>query len=154
MSESACIISAMGYEPTPEQIAQAQEKRLRRRAKKLQQENQPKYSPPLFLARPWTQLQPPGQSCSVKVVTWNVRTHIFVHPSATRSQYIIIVARPVSCSCVRIDMHLDNQSRRITGSELFPTSGKARKASERAPMVHAEILFHDADVLCMQVRKA
>ncbi|KAF8140173.1 endonuclease exonuclease phosphatase [Boletus edulis] len=37
-----------------------------------------------------------------------------------------------------------------TGSELFPTSGKARKASGRIPMLHAEILSHDADILCMQ----
>ncbi|KAF8560438.1 endonuclease exonuclease phosphatase [Imleria badia] len=38
----------------------------------------------------------------------------------------------------------------LVRSELFPTSGKARKASERTPMLHAEILSHQADILCMQ----
>lgn len=69
----------MGYEPTPAQIAQAEEKRRMRLERRLLQEKQSKH--PLFLSRPWTQLEHPDQSHtrSVKVMTWNVRTYIFVH---------------------------------------------------------------------------
>ncbi|KAF7339397.1 Endo/exonuclease/phosphatase domain-containing protein [Mycena sanguinolenta] len=34
--------------------------------------------------------------------------------------------------------------------ELFPTSGNALKGAQRQPMLHAEILVHDADILCLQ----
>ncbi|KAH0838377.1 Endonuclease/exonuclease/phosphatase [Lanmaoa asiatica] len=107
----------MGYEPTPEQIAQAEEKRHKRLEKK--QEKQPKardQTVSLFLSRPWVPLQPPDQlhTRAVRVMTWNLLAQCLVR------------------------------------SELFPTSGKARKASERIPMLHAEILSHDADILCMQ----
>ncbi|KAG1885814.1 endonuclease exonuclease phosphatase [Suillus subluteus] len=36
------------------------------------------------------------------------------------------------------------------GSNLFPTSSKALKTSQREPMIHAEILSHSADIMCMQ----
>ncbi|KAG8219884.1 Endonuclease/exonuclease/phosphatase [Butyriboletus roseoflavus] len=109
----------MGYEPTSEQIAQAEEKRLKRLEKKLWKEKQHKQSDqtvPLFLSRPWIPLKPPDHlhTQTVSVMTWNLLAQCLVR------------------------------------SELFPTSGKARKASERIPMLHAEILSHDADILCMQ----
>ncbi|KAJ6519910.1 Endonuclease/exonuclease/phosphatase [Mycena sanguinolenta] len=34
--------------------------------------------------------------------------------------------------------------------ELFPTSGNTLKGAQRQPMLHAEILAHDADILCLQ----
>ncbi|KAI6047557.1 endonuclease exonuclease phosphatase [Pisolithus marmoratus] len=33
---------------------------------------------------------------------------------------------------------------------LFPTSGKARKATERERMIHDELVFYDADIMCLQ----
>ena len=99
----------MGYEPTPEQIAQAEEKRLKRLEKRLEREKQPKTS--LFLSRPWIQLRPPVQlhTQTVKIMTWNVRVHIPVHSSAIHSKHILVVARSVSCSCVRVNVHPYNQ---------------------------------------------
>ncbi|KAG2366628.1 endonuclease exonuclease phosphatase [Suillus spraguei] len=35
-------------------------------------------------------------------------------------------------------------------SNLFPTSSKALKTSHREPMLHAEVLSHSADIMCMQ----
>lgn len=35
-------------------------------------------------------------------------------------------------------------------SNLFPTSSKALKTAHRVPMIHAEILSHSADIMCMQ----
>lgn len=35
-------------------------------------------------------------------------------------------------------------------SNLFPTSSKALKTSHREPMIHAEILSHSADIMCLQ----
>ncbi|KAG2118430.1 Endonuclease/exonuclease/phosphatase [Suillus clintonianus] len=35
-------------------------------------------------------------------------------------------------------------------SNLFPTSSKALKTTHREPMIHAEILSHFADIMCMQ----
>ncbi|KAJ7254027.1 Endonuclease/exonuclease/phosphatase [Mycena haematopus] len=34
--------------------------------------------------------------------------------------------------------------------ELFPTSGNVLKGAQRQPMLHVEILAHDADILCLQ----
>lgn len=101
-------LPSMGYEPTPEQIAQAEEKRLKRREKKLWKEKQHNPSDqtvPLFLSRPWISLNPPDQphNRSVRVMTWNVRTsYISVHPSAVRSKYTLVATRPVSRSCVEL----------------------------------------------------
>ena len=69
----------MGYEPTPEQIAHTEEKRLKRLEKKLLKEEQSKpgdETVSLFLARPWIPLQLPEQlsARTVRVMTWNVRT--------------------------------------------------------------------------------
>ncbi|KAF8844004.1 Endonuclease/exonuclease/phosphatase [Paxillus ammoniavirescens] len=105
------------YEPTPEQIAQADTKRLKRLEKRLQQEQEESrpLPPGSILARPWISLSNASHTHkSVKVMTWNFLAQCLVR------------------------------------SELFPTSGKARKANERAPMIYAEILSHDADILCMQ----
>lgn len=38
----------------------------------------------------------------------------------------------------------------LTGRELFPTSD-CLKAGQREPMIHAEILRQDADIICLQV---
>lgn len=100
----------MGYEPTAEQIAQAEEKRLKRLEKKLWKEKQPNpsdHTVPLFLSRPWIPLNrvnPPDQlhTRSVRVMTWNVRTYIPVHPSAVRSKCILVATRSVSRSCVEL----------------------------------------------------
>ncbi|KAF9240862.1 endonuclease exonuclease phosphatase [Melanogaster broomeanus] len=54
-----------------------------------------------------------------------------------------------TCRSVRQDHDLEPACP-VSRSELFPTSGKARKANEREPMIHAEVLSHDADILCMQ----
>ncbi|KAI6031752.1 hypothetical protein PISMIDRAFT_673462 [Pisolithus microcarpus 441] len=35
-------------------------------------------------------------------------------------------------------------------SELFPTSGKARKAVERERMIYDELVYYDADIVCLQ----
>ncbi|KAI9572884.1 Endonuclease/exonuclease/phosphatase [Boletus coccyginus] len=108
----------MGYEPTPEQIAQAEEKRIKRLEKKIRKEKQRDETVSLFLARPWIPLQSLDQlhtgTQTVRVMTWNLLAQCLVR------------------------------------SELFPTSGKARKANERMPMLRAEILSHHADILCMQ----
>ncbi|KAG9314440.1 Endonuclease/exonuclease/phosphatase [Chiua virens] len=73
-----------------------------------------------------------------------------------------VQTEPLFLSRKWVSLHPDQDSRPITvmtwnllaqslvRSELFPTSGKARKASVRVPMLHAEILSHDADILCMQ----
>lgn len=39
----------------------------------------------------------------------------------------------------------------IQGRELFPTSGNVLKGAQRQPMLHAEILRHGADIMCLQV---
>lgn len=96
----------MGYELTPEQTAQAEEKRRERLEKRLWKEKQPDDTgPSLFLARSWIQLQLPDQphSRSIKVMTWNVRTISLRVP--LRSAQIIIAACSVSHSCVRVNVH-------------------------------------------------
>ncbi|KAH7883662.1 Endonuclease/exonuclease/phosphatase [Phlebopus sp. FC_14] len=110
------------YEPSAQQIALAEEKRLHRQAKKLRQvqESVPQTTATKsrILARPWVSLVDGHSSDigtqTVKVMTWNILAQCLVR------------------------------------SELFPTSDKARKANEREPMIHAEVLSHDADILCMQ----
>lgn len=99
----AITSSNMGYEPTPEQIAKAEEKRLKRLEKKLKQSKPTDETGPLFLARPWIPLQPPDQlhTRTVRVMTWNVRhTSLCIHLAAIRSKYTLVVARSVSRSCV------------------------------------------------------
>jgi RNA exonuclease NGL2 len=69
------------YEPTPEQIAQADKKRLKRLEKKLQQEQEEsqRLPPGSILARSWISLSNASQlttTQSVKVMTWNVRTSL------------------------------------------------------------------------------
>ena len=95
----------MGYEPTPEQIAQAEEKRLKRLEKKLQKEKQSKQSVqtvPLFLSRPWIPLKLADQfhTRTVRVMTWNVRTCIPMRSSAIRLNCVLAATRSVSRSCV------------------------------------------------------
>lgn len=98
----------MGYEPTPEQIAQAEEKRIKRLEKKIQKEKQRDETISVFLARPWIPLQSLDQlhtgtgTQTVRVMTWNVREVIslYSHLAAIRSQYALVVARSVSRSCV------------------------------------------------------
>jgi hypothetical protein len=100
----------MGYEPTLEQIAKAEEKRLKRLEKKLKQPKPADETVPLFLARPWIPLQPPGQlhtrTRTVRVMTWNVRTSLCIHLAAIRSKYTLVVARSVSRSCVTEPMSI------------------------------------------------
>ncbi|KAF8446028.1 hypothetical protein L210DRAFT_2949434 [Boletus edulis BED1] len=66
----------MSYEPTPEQIAQAEQKRLRRLEKKKQPKPRDEPTVPLFLPRPWIPLQPQDHhhSRTFTVMTWNVRS--------------------------------------------------------------------------------
>ncbi|KAI6133140.1 Endonuclease/exonuclease/phosphatase [Pisolithus croceorrhizus] len=108
------------YHLSPEQLAAAEKKRLRRQAKRsLTRENPSEPSKqPQFLARPWVSL---SDSCkdapgdyTVKVMTWNILAQCLMR------------------------------------SELFPTSGKARKAAERGRMIYDELVFYDADVMCLQ----
>ena len=96
----------MGYEPTPEQLAQAEQKRLKRLEKKSQQKQRQESSVPLFLQRPWIQLQQPDHSRIVKIMTWNVRIDIYL--AVIPSQYTLAVARSVSRSCVAY-FHPHNQ---------------------------------------------
>ncbi|KAG2159956.1 Endonuclease/exonuclease/phosphatase [Suillus bovinus] len=106
------------YKPTPEQLALAEERRMQRKAKKLQQQNTQNHAnlPPLFLSRPWKSL-PVTQTAphsTIKVVSWNLLAQCLIR------------------------------------SNLFPTSSKALKTSHREPMIHAEILSHSADIMCLQ----
>ncbi|OJA10819.1 hypothetical protein AZE42_00265 [Rhizopogon vesiculosus] len=61
------------YQPTPEQLALAEERRQQREAKKLLQQNHT-HLPPKFLLRPWTSL-PTTRTASqsiIKVMSWNL----------------------------------------------------------------------------------
>ncbi|KAJ8596965.1 Endonuclease/exonuclease/phosphatase [Rhizopogon salebrosus TDB-379] len=103
------------YQPTPEQLALAEERRQQREAKKLQQQNTQNHAPK-FLQRPWISL-PSTRTTSqsiIKVMSWNLLAQCLIR------------------------------------SNLFPTSSKALKTTHREPMLHAEILSHSADIMCMQ----
>jgi RNA exonuclease NGL2 len=61
------------YQPTPEQLVLAEERRQQREAKKLQQQNTQNHAPK-FLQRPWISL-PSTRTTSqsiIKVMSWNV----------------------------------------------------------------------------------
>ncbi|KAG1755190.1 Endonuclease/exonuclease/phosphatase [Suillus paluster] len=110
--------STYTYQPTPEQLALAEERRRQREAKKLQQQNTQNHAhlPPTFLPRPWRSL-PSTQTASqsiIKVMSWNLLAQCLIR------------------------------------SNLFPSSSKALKTTHREPMIHAEILSHSADIMCMQ----
>ncbi|KAL4064917.1 Endonuclease/exonuclease/phosphatase [Scleroderma yunnanense] len=106
------------YRLSPQQLAIAEEKRLKRQAKKLNQRGNAEDPNQKLqhLVRPWVSLPNPmdGQACVVKVMTWNILAQCLVR------------------------------------SELFPTSGKARKAGERERMIHSEIVASTADIICLQ----
>ena len=77
----------MGYEPTPEQIAQAEQKRLKRLEKKKQSKPSDERTVPLFLTRPWIPLKPQDQPHkTVSVMTWNVC--LCIYNAETCSKYI------------------------------------------------------------------
>ncbi|KIJ68350.1 hypothetical protein HYDPIDRAFT_165219 [Hydnomerulius pinastri MD-312] len=112
------------YERTPEQIALAEVKRQKRQAKRLQQEQQLQNAPIVDEALQKARIIPrPWISLS--------------RPTGLEALGVKIMTWNLLAQC-------------LVRSELFPTSAKARKAGEREPMIHAEILSHDADILCMQ----
>ncbi|KAF7966069.1 hypothetical protein HWV62_40224 [Athelia sp. TMB] len=128
------------YQPTPEQIARAEQKRAKRA--QLATAGKPKASPVvddtkgLILPRKWIDLPTPEpliNSMRVKIMTWNV----------------------TACSNPRACVP-DSPSNDLPSD--FPLSSKAvnysplvtLKASQREHMIYNEILAHKADIACMQ----
>jgi len=101
----------MGYEPTPEQIAQAEEKRLLRLEKRIRKEEQRDETVSVFLARPWIPLQSLDQlhTQTIRVMTWNVREVISLY--SHHSLKVCPCSYSLSVSSVRqLSVDLYNQS--------------------------------------------
>ncbi|KAI6007331.1 Endonuclease/exonuclease/phosphatase [Pisolithus albus] len=107
--------------PSPEQLAAvAEKKRLQRQAKRLLARENP--------AEPTKQLQ------------FLARPWVSLSDSckdAPGDHTVKVMTWNILAQC-------------LMRSELFPTSGKARKAAERERMIYDELVYYDADIVCLQ----
>lgn len=90
---------------------------------------------------------PPSKSCLGMFVDLHLLVVLSYHnaintlASCSMLDSYVVLCMPSACRSVTV---ID------PGSNLFPTSSKALKTAHREPMLHAEILSHSADIMCMQ----
>ncbi|CDO73215.1 hypothetical protein BN946_scf185007.g270 [Trametes cinnabarina] len=111
---------ARAYQPTPEDLAKAEARRLKReQAKNKPVQAKAEDERGRILPREWVELAPQSASAAgqnVRVMTWNVGTLL---------------------------------AQTLVRRELFPTSD-CLKASQREHMLYREITSHNADICCLQ----
>ncbi|KAJ8494599.1 hypothetical protein ONZ51_g2241 [Trametes cubensis] len=109
------------YQPTPEDLAKAEQRRLKReqaKANAAQASTNVEDERARILPREWIDLTPQIVSADgqrARVMTWNILAQTLV----------------------------------LEGRELFPTSD-CLKASQREHMLYREIVSHNADICCLQ----
>jgi RNA exonuclease NGL2 len=115
------------FQLTPEQIALSEERKAKKQ--KLQSKPPTEANRALILHRPFINLQPVEDGICVKLLTWNLLAQCLV-----RRSWLLSSSRSTNVA---------------VGRELFPTSN-CLKGNQRYPMIEAEILALDADILCLQ----